>query len=49
MKQVIYVHYGSDTFYPEFVLPVRNGGDFRPKPDGGLWASREDDPFGWKA
>lgn len=45
-----YIYYGSDHFYPEFFIPVRNG-DWRPKPaDGtGLWASRVDDEFGWEA
>lgn len=45
-----YIHYGSDHFYPEFFIPVRNG-DWRPKPaDGtGLWGSRIDDEFGWEA
>jgi len=44
-----YIHYGSDHFYPEYFIPIRNG-DWRPKPaDGtGLWGSRVDDEFGWK-
>ena len=45
-----YIHYGSDHFYPEFFIPVRNG-DWRPKPADGtdLWASRVDDEYGWEA
>ena len=45
-----YIHYGSDHFYPDFFIPVRNG-DWRPKTaDGtGLWGSRIDDEFGWEA
>lgn len=50
-----YVHYGSDHFEPSAFIPVRNAGwmegGFRPKPaDGtGLWASRENDEWGWEA
>ena len=41
-----YIHYGSDRFYPEYFTPVRNSG-WQPKPEGGLWGSREGDEFGW--
>ena len=50
-----YVHYGSDHFIPDLFIPVRNAGwmegGWRPKPaDGtGLWASRENDEWGWEA
>lgn len=46
MKKTIYIHYGSNafdrgTFRNVFNVPARN------KPDGGLWASRIDSPYGW--
>ena len=50
-----YVHYGSDHFDSAAFIPVRNAGllegGWRPKPaDGtGLWASRENDEWGWEA
>lgn len=45
-----YIHYGSDHFCAPAFIPVRNG-NWRPKPaDGtGLWASRENDKYGWEA
>lgn len=42
-----YIHYGSDEFIPEAVFPPHNSG-WQTKPEGGLWASREGDKFGWK-
>ena len=44
----VYVHYGNDAFESEYFAPVRNNLYF-PKPEGGLWASREDDENGWAA
>ena len=41
-----YIHYGSDHFYPECFIPIRNS-EWQPKPEGGLWGSREGDEFGW--
>lgn len=42
----VYVHYGHDEFHlPD---PIRNS-NWRNKPIGGLWASRKDDPYGWKS
>ena len=50
MADIVYIHYGSDHFYPEFFSPVRNGG-WKPKPADrtGLWGSRVDDEFGWES
>ena len=48
MEEIIYVHYGSTVFDASKGFPVRN----RPKwskPLGGLWASRQNASFGWKA
>ena len=45
---IVYIHYGNDRFEPEYFAPVRNNLYF-PKPDGGLWASREGDEKGWAA
>ena len=42
-----YIHYGSGHFNPYFFTPVRNSG-WQPKPEGGLWGSREGDEFGWE-
>lgn len=47
LKDTIYIHYGSDSFNPYAVGKIGNSG-LLTKPDGGLWASREDDAFGWK-
>ena len=41
----VYVHYGDDTFHQP--NPITNRRCFT-KPHGGLWASRKDDPHGWK-
>lgn len=44
-QDVVYIHYGHDQFRtPD---PICNC-DWRTKPRGGLWASRIDDPRGWK-
>lgn len=40
-----YIHYGSDHFHPEYFTPVLNS--WQPKPEGGLWGSREGADFGW--
>jgi hypothetical protein len=46
MDKVVYIHYGSDTYYdPD---PVINRDYSFTKPIGGLWASREGDNCGWK-
>ena len=42
----VYVHYGDDTFRK--LNPIINKRVFT-KPYGGLWASRENDPDGWKS
>lgn len=42
-----YIHYGSDIFISEAVLPIRNSG-WQTKPEGGLWGSRADDTYDWK-
>jgi hypothetical protein len=39
------IHYGSDKFIPEKVLPIEN--DWV-KPKGGLWTSPVDSKWGWK-
>ena len=41
-----YIHYGSDHFYSEYFSPVRNS--WQPKPEGGLWGSRENADYGWE-
>ena len=43
-----YIHYGSDHFNPYLFTPIRNSG-WQPKPEGGLWGSREGDERGWEA
>lgn len=43
----VYIHYGSDFFNP-YAVPRIHNNKVIPKPEGGLWASREDDEFGWK-
>ena len=42
------IHYGSDKFIPEKVLPVKNDNWVKPKRDGGLWTSPIDSKWGWK-
>lgn len=44
-----YIHYGSDSFDPDFFFPVKNSSWGTKPMNGGLWASREKDPFGWDA
>lgn len=51
---MIYVHYGSDHFYPELFVRIKNAdkevsGVLRTKPhrSSGLWASRAGDRHGW--
>lgn len=46
-SDVIYVHYGDDQFRTP--KPVRNKDLPFTKPCGGFWASRKDDPQGWKS
>ena len=41
-----YIHYGSNCFDRERFMPVKNRPDMV-KPDGGLWASRENAKYGW--
>ena len=36
-----FIHYGSDRFEPSFFTPIRNCSGPIPKPEGGLWASRD--------
>ena len=50
----IYIHYGSTHYDPSLFVPVRNC-DWKPKPEGGLWGSREEQihedgwtNYGWK-
>ena len=40
-----YIHYGSKKLHK--IKPIKNQPYF-PKPEGGLWASPVDAPFGWK-
>jgi hypothetical protein len=42
------IHYGSDKFIPEKVLPVKNDSWVKPKREGGLWTSPIDSKWGWK-
>jgi hypothetical protein len=41
----IYIHYGAKEFHK--IQPIKNERCFT-KPQGGLWASPVDAPFGWK-
>lgn len=41
------IHYGSEKFIPEKVLPVKNDSWVKPK-EGGLWTSPIDSKWGWK-
>lgn len=47
MKFPIYIHYGATALDFMKGFPIRNI-PFHVKPQGGLWASREDSSFGWK-
>ena len=49
MKQHQYIHYGSSHFERARFIAPRNCW-WQPKPENGtgLWASRENDPLGWK-
>ena len=40
-----YIHYGSTKLHK--IIPIKNI-DYFTKPEGGLWASPVDAPFGWK-
>ena len=44
-SNTVYIHYGDDTFRKP--NPIKNIVWFT-KPHGGLWASRANDPQGWK-
>ena len=44
-EKPVYIHYGHSCFGK--IDPIRNLG-YGTKPKGGLWASRQDDPYGWK-
>ena len=49
MGKPVYIHYGSKKFNPKIGFPVKCNYSYnRIKPVGGLWASRVDDPDGWK-
>jgi len=43
----IFVHYGHDHFEKNRFMIPKNRPGFN-KPSGGLWASPEDAPYGWK-
>ena len=47
-EQIIYIHYGNDYYNLWGSGQITNKRNWT-KPNGGLWASREDDPNGWKA
>ncbi len=48
---VVYVHYGASHFDPARFVPAKNTKHFNNKPvcHTGLWASRENDEYGWEA
>lgn len=47
MNKPTYIHYGSANFHPEGFTPITNS--WFTKPDGGLWASLDDEKiFSWK-
>ena len=43
----VYIHYGSDHYDPEKFMPIKNNPLFV-KPEGGIWSSPENAPYGWK-
>ena len=46
---ITYTHYGSDHFYIEYFIPIRNEkNSTKPTAGSGLWASRTDDKHGWE-
>lgn len=47
-KPVVYVHFGTTRFDSNHFIPVKNS-RYHIKPAGhtGLWASRENDAYGW--
>ena len=45
-QNAIYIHYGDDQL--RVSDPIKNRQYTFTKPCGGLWASRENDPCGWK-
>ena len=44
-----YIHYGANAYDPTRFFPVKNSSWGTKPMNGGLWASREKDPFGWDA
>ena len=47
-SMIRYIHYGADSYDPGRFVPVKNSSwGTKPMNGGGLWASRENDPFGW--
>jgi hypothetical protein len=46
MNKNIYIHYGSNTFYENLFIQIKNRVHF--KPYGGLWASNINAKFSWK-
>ena len=46
-EQIIYRHFGSKAFHPEYFTRITND-PVRSKPYGGLWASRVGASHGWK-
>lgn len=45
-KPIELIHYGSELYIPEAVLPITN--DYWNKPKGGLWTSPIKSKYGWK-
>lgn len=42
-----YIHYGANSYDPKLFFPIKNSSLGTKPMNGGLWASRENDPFGW--
>ena len=42
-----YIHYGANSYDPNRFFPVKNSSWGTKPMNGGLWACREKDPFGW--
>ena len=47
MENIKYIHYGSNSFDPIKFHPIKNI-PFYTKPEGGFWANRANERFGWK-
>ena len=43
----VYIHYGANQYDPEKFKAIKNRPLFA-KPEGGLWGSPENAPYGWK-